>query len=156
MSPDEAMVQLRRILDSATFSKAAVLRRFLQFLVERTLHGRIDEIKEYALGVDVFDRGSDFDPRTDTIVRVQARRLRAKLEQYYEGPGHADRIVIELPKGSYVAAFRSVPRGSSGLDSHRSPARSALERTGCERCRARFLSRPRVLRSSAGTTTSPT
>jgi len=115
VSPDEAMAQLGHILDSATFSKAAVLRRFLQFLVERTLQGRTDEIKEYALGVDVFDRGSDFDPRTDTIVRVQARRLRGKLEEYYEGPGHADRIVIELPKGSYVAAFRSMPRASSRL-----------------------------------------
>jgi predicted ATPase len=115
VSPDEAMAQLRRILDSETFSKAAVLRRFLQFLVERTLEGGTDGIKEYALGVDVFDRGSSFDPRTDTIVRVQARRLRAKLEEYYEGPGHADRIVIELPKGFYVAAFRSVPGGSSGL-----------------------------------------
>ena len=115
VSPDEAMAQLGRILDSETFSKALVLRRFLQFLVERTLQGRTDEIKEYALGVDVFDRGSDFDPRTDTIVRVQARRLRAKLDEYYEGSGGADRILIELPKGSYVAAFRSVPRGSSRL-----------------------------------------
>ena len=115
VSPDEAMAQLGRILDSETFSKAPVLRRFLQFLVERTLEGRTDEIKEYGLGVDVFDRGSDFDPRTDTIVRVQARRLRAKLEEYDEGSGGADRILIELPKGSYVAVFRSVPRGSSRL-----------------------------------------
>ncbi len=115
MSPDEAMAQLGRIIDSETFAKAPVLRRFLQFLVERTLQGRTDETKEYALGVDVFDRGSDFDPRTDTIVRVQARRLRAKLEEYYACSRHADRIVIELPKGSYVAAFRSVPRGSSRL-----------------------------------------
>ena len=109
VSPDEAIAQLGRILDSETFSKALVLRRFLQFLVERTLQGRTNEIKEYALGVDVFDRGSDFDPRTDTIVRVQARRLRAKLEEYYEGPGDGDRILIELPKGSYVVAFRFVP-----------------------------------------------
>jgi hypothetical protein len=87
VSPDEVMAQLGRILDSETFSKALVLRHFLQFLVERTLQGRSDEIKEYALGVDVFDRGSDFDPRTDTIVRVQARRLRAKLDEYYEGSG---------------------------------------------------------------------
>ena len=141
MSPGEALAQLRRILDSETFSRTLVLRRFLQFLVERTLQDRTDEIKEYALGVDVFDRGSDFDPRTDTIVRVQARRLRAKLDEYYEGSGGADRILIELPKGSYVAAFRSVPRGSSR---HNRSCRSRENRL--RRCPARFPCRRRALR----------
>ena len=67
--------------------------------------GRRDELKEYALGVDVFNRGADFDPRTDTIVRVQARRLRAKLQQYDETEGRADPLVIALPRGGYVPEF---------------------------------------------------
>ncbi|HEY6359654.1 MAG TPA: AAA family ATPase, partial [Vicinamibacterales bacterium] len=113
ISADEAMAELACVLDSVTFSKSPVLRRFLKFLVERSLQGRAGEVKEYALGVDVFDRGSDFDPRTDTIVRAHARRLRAKLEEYYEGSGRGDRTVIELPKGSYVVAFRSASHAAS-------------------------------------------
>jgi predicted ATPase len=105
VSPDVAASQVVRILSSDGFARAPVLRRLLECLVERTLAGRTGELKEYALGVDVFDRGSDFDPRTDTIVRVQARRLRTRLAEYYAGPGHADPVVIGLPKGSYTVTF---------------------------------------------------
>ena len=74
-------------------------------------------MKEYTLGVDVFDRGSDFDPRTDTIVRVQARRLRARLAEYYAGPGAADPVVIGLPKGSYAVSFTAaLPPAAAVLD----------------------------------------
>ena len=75
VSLDDAIAQLGRILDSETFSRAQVLRRFLQCLVERTLQGRTDEIKEYALGVDVFDRGSEFDP-------MQARGTRRGMPHF--------------------------------------------------------------------------
>ncbi len=119
----EVMAELERILASETFSKTPILRRLLQVVVTRTLEGRPDEVKEYALGVDVFDRGTDFDPRTDTIVRAEARRLRARLSEYYGGPGRADRIVIELPKGSYTAAFRSV-----ATDATHAPAASPPQR----------------------------
>jgi predicted ATPase len=117
--PADVTAQLTRVLESDVFAKAPVLRRLLQFIVERTLDGRTDEIKEYTLGVDVFERGGNFDPRTDTIVRVQARRLRTKLEEYYEGPGRGDRVIIELPKGSYVVCFRpSSPRGAIASGDH--------------------------------------
>ncbi len=104
--PGAARVQLARILESRTFSNAPILRRLLGQIVERSLVGKPEELKEYALGVEVFGRGESFDPRTDTIVRVQARRLRAKLQEYYAQEGRADPIVIELPKGRYLAAFR--------------------------------------------------
>lgn len=97
----------------------------LRYVVERTLEGKTDELKEYALGVDVFGRGESFDPRVDTIVRVQARNLRSRLEQYYSSPeGRTDPVLIEIPKGRYVVSFRwmpppspSVPIAKKGLSS---------------------------------------
>jgi hypothetical protein len=68
-------------------------------------------LNEYSLGIDVFDRGESFDPATDTIVRVQGRRVRAKLENYYASEGNADPIVIEVPKGQYRAVVRVAPAG---------------------------------------------
>ena len=92
---------------SRSFASAPVLRRLLGYLVERSLDGEREGPKEYTLGVEVFERGESFDPRTDTIVRVQARRLRARLDEYYADEGRADPLVIDLPKGRYVALFRS-------------------------------------------------
>ena len=64
--------------------------RFLRFAVEQSLQGRADQLKESVIGMEVFDRTSSFDPRTDTIVRVEARRLRSKLKDYYESEGRDD------------------------------------------------------------------
>jgi predicted ATPase len=82
-----------------------MLSRLLDYLVEHSLEGSADQLKEYSLGVEVFDRGESFDPRIDTIVRVQARRLRRKLKEYYDAEGQVDPIVIQLPKGHYVVTF---------------------------------------------------
>ena len=76
--------------------------RLLRYLTEQALNGRDRELKEYGIGVDVLERGSDFDPRTDTIVRVQARRLRAKPDDYYRREGTSDRIVVTVPKARYA------------------------------------------------------
>jgi len=84
------------------------LCRFLRFIVEETLAGRASGIKEQVLGLEVFDRGQDFNPRLDPIVRVQARNLRSRMAKYYEGPGRSDPIRIELPKGTYIPVFREV------------------------------------------------
>jgi hypothetical protein len=105
--PDGVRDQLARLLASDTLSGAPSLKRFLSYVVERRLAGDSDAVKEYAIGLEVFGRGDEFDPRTDTIVRVQARRLRSKLEEYYDAEGALDRIVIEVPKGGYVATFRA-------------------------------------------------
>jgi serine/threonine-protein kinase len=84
------------------------LCRFLRYVVEETLAGRASGIKEQVLGLEVFDRGQDFNPRLDPIVRVQARNLRSRLAKYYEGPGAMDPIRIELPKGTYIPVFHQV------------------------------------------------
>src|SRR5215471_19786441 len=98
--------ELRRVLASKCFANAPSLSRFLAYIVENTVNAKSDALKEYAIGVDVFDRGDSFDPKTDTIVRVQARRLRAKLEEYYRSEGRNDAVAIELAKGRYVPRFR--------------------------------------------------
>jgi TolB-like protein len=106
---DAVRAQLDRILASPGFVNADRLSRFLRFVVERTLAGEGDQLKEYRLGTDVFDRSADYDPRLDSIVRVEARRLRSKLHEYYAGAGHGDPIVIGVDKGSYVARFDPAP-----------------------------------------------
>ena len=104
-APDVS-AQLQRVLDSAVFANAPILSRFLRYVVEHCLGSDGAVLKEYTLGVEVFDRGGDFDPRIDTIVRTHARRLRAKLEEYYGGAGCTDPILIDVPKGHYVAVIR--------------------------------------------------
>jgi len=106
VSADEVRTELARILDSQAFANAASLRRLLQYLVNHALAGQPGSLKEYAIGLAVFDRPESFDPRTDTIVRVQARRLRARLQGYYEHEGRADPVFLEVPKGHYVARCR--------------------------------------------------
>jgi hypothetical protein len=78
------------------------MQQFLRLTVERTLSGNLDQLKEYALGCDIYARSSDFDPRVDAIVRVEANRLRRKLHEYYETCGREDLLVFRLRPGSYV------------------------------------------------------
>jgi adenylate cyclase len=105
IDPAKVREQLAKIITSGEFRKSARLIRFLEFAVSHTLDGRADDLKEYILGREVFDRGPEFDPRTDSIVRVEAARLRRKLRAYYEKTPH-DPVVISLSPGSYVAHFQ--------------------------------------------------
>jgi len=104
-SDEDVRRQLSALLRSQSFAQAPSLSRLLSHIVERTLDGRSADLKEYSLGVDVFDRGEAFDPRVDTIVRAQARRLRTKLREYYDGEGRDAAVVIDLVKGHYVPSF---------------------------------------------------
>src|SRR5215471_8268580 len=90
---------LQRVVASPVFAGSDRLVRFLEFVVGESLAGRAEGLKEIRIGAEVFGRRSDYDPKIDPIVRVQARRLRAKLEQYYAGPGSGEDMRIELPKG---------------------------------------------------------
>lgn len=98
--------QLEKILNSKTFQHVQRLKRFVSFVVLETKAGRGDQLKEFVVGVQVFDKEASFDPRNDPIVRVQARRLRTRLATYYVEEGQNDEILIELPKGGYAAVFR--------------------------------------------------
>jgi serine/threonine-protein kinase len=106
--------QLERVLASDTFRQAARLKRFLTFVVREAMAGRSDQLKEYVVGVQVFDRETGFDPRTDPIVRVQARRLRSRLAKYYRDEGTQDRLLIDLPKGRYAPLFQQREASSDG------------------------------------------
>jgi TolB-like protein/Tfp pilus assembly protein PilF len=100
--------QLAKILSSRTFRSAEGQRAFLRYAVEEVLAGRGPQIKEYLIGVEVFHRGESFDPRLDPIVRTQARKLRAKLDKYYETEGALDSLRIDFLKGAYLPSFRSL------------------------------------------------
>jgi adenylate cyclase len=102
----EIREQLERILGSAQFTGAESARRVLRFLVEEALAGRSHRLKEYTLATDVFGRDPSFDPKTNPVVRVEASRLRRRLEYYYLTLGREDPVLIELPRGGYVPAFR--------------------------------------------------
>jgi TolB-like protein/Flp pilus assembly protein TadD len=105
---DAVRRELDRILASKTFKQVNRLPRFLTFIVGETLAGRGDLLKEYPVGVEVFGKDSNFDPRMDPIVRVQARRLRMRLAAFYQEPGQSHELIIELPKGGYAPTFRQV------------------------------------------------
>lgn len=108
--PSEADVlqHLNRILNSDLFAPAPKQRRLLQYLVVKSLEGASAELKEYTIGAEAFGKGAGFDPRLDPIVRVEAGRLRARLQRYHEQTPAGHRIRIELPKGSYVPRFQPV------------------------------------------------
>ncbi len=120
-TPAEVSASLDRILESDGFRNSERLRRFLRLTVEATLAGQGTQLKEYSLGRDAFDRGPDYDPRTDSIVRVEAQRLRRKLKEYYEGAGSFDPVRIELHSGSYVPEFSRAPVASTPTEAHLDP-----------------------------------
>jgi hypothetical protein len=103
--PDLIRKELDRVLASPQFSQSERLRRFLRFVVEMGLNGEFSRLKETNVGVEVFDRSPSYDPKIEPIVRVEARRLRQKLEQYYLREGSEDDVVIRLPKGTYAPQF---------------------------------------------------
>jgi hypothetical protein len=109
---EAARRQLEKVLASPAFSRNERLSRFLRFVVEQHLAGRDDELKESVIAVEVLGRSPDHDPKQDSIVRTEAARLRVRLSEYYLGDGKDDPLVIELPKGGYVPAFRP---GVAGL-----------------------------------------
>src|SRR5712692_9721443 len=106
VSVESVHAELEKILGGEAFAQSERLKRFLRLAVEEVLQGRGRQLKEYLIGVEVFDRHHAYDPRIDPIVRVEAHRLRSKLEEYYRTEGREDHVLIDLPKGTYVPVFR--------------------------------------------------
>jgi Tol biopolymer transport system component len=108
VSAPEIRAQLDKLLASEIFARSERLSGLLKYVVERTLEGKQHILKEQTIAQDFFGRGPEFEGAADPIVRVEARRLRDKLREYYAGAA-ADPILITLPKGSYVPAFERNP-----------------------------------------------
>src|ERR1051326_2304591 len=98
--------EIERILHSDTFRNSDVLRRLLRFLADKTISGEADQLKEYTIGIDALGKPSSYDPRQDSVVRIQVGRLRQKLAEYYRTEGKDDPIVIDVPKGQFKLTWQ--------------------------------------------------
>lgn len=124
---EAAQQQLERILNSRRFAACPRLSTLLRFCVDKALAGEDDQIKEYLLGVQVFGRSETFDPRMESIVRVEARRLRAKLDAYYQDEGREDPVQIAFHRGDYRPRFTQArPFAASGELPARLPAQTRV------------------------------
>jgi hypothetical protein len=99
--------QIDKIIKSHSLRGSESLRKLLQYLATQALNHPDAPLKEYQIATEVYGRPSDFDPQTDSTVRVQAGRLRLKLGEYYAAEGAADPLVVKIPKGSYHLTFEA-------------------------------------------------
>lgn len=118
---------LGRVLSSPLFAASPRQQDLLRYLVDHSIAGQAERLKGYVIGVEVFGRGTDFDPATDAIVRVEVGRLRARLREYYQGDGHGDPLRFDLPKGSYVLHLRPMEPEQPGAPPRSVPASRLLE-----------------------------
>ena len=113
----EKREELHRILESKCFGNSPKKTRFLEFVAEQTFLGNGDKLNEYLIGVEVYERGVDFNPQRDPIVRVQAYEIRRLLKKYYDEDGKKSVLRMDLPSGHYVPIFtRSADRGALAED----------------------------------------
>ena len=107
--PEESVRQeLSRVLASHEFHSSKRSQDFIRYVVEHTLAGRADMLKERTIGIDVFGRSTSYEPSDDATVRVKAGEVRRRLGLYYAGQGAGNPVRIELPAGTYVPEFRSI------------------------------------------------
>ncbi len=125
ITEQEVRAELDRLLQSALFLQSDRLARFLRFAIENALSGNTDLLKEYVIGTEVYDRKPPYHPSQDSIVRTEARRLRAKLKDYYESEGKQNPVFIYFRPGTYVPLFRR-NESLSGLALHGPAAQGDL------------------------------
>ena len=105
--PEESVrQQLNRVLASHEFHSSKRSQDFIRYVVEHTLAGQADMLKERTIGIDVFGRSTSYEPSDDATVRVKAGEVRRRLGLYYAGQGSSDPVRIELPAGTYIPEFR--------------------------------------------------
>ena len=127
---DALIRQVEKICESPEFQSKPVLCRFLSYIVSEKLAGRGDNIKAFTIGVDVFDKDEDFDPGQDTLVRINAIRLRRSLDMYYSKTGKMDQLRIEIPKGGYVPEFGQRSSPGVAMEEEKKEPVTLRERTG--------------------------
>jgi hypothetical protein len=103
----EQRAELKSVLESGAFVRAPKLAQLLSYLCERLFEGKAGEIKEYSIGIEVFGRSQSYDQNSDSIVRVEANRLRKRLAEFYGSDGASHRLKITIPVGQYVPEFEA-------------------------------------------------
>ena len=101
--------EIDRIMQSDAFRNSDVLRRLLRFLADKCMSGEADQLKEYTIGLDALGKPPTYDPRQDSVVRIQVGRLRQKLAEYYRTEGVDDPVIVDLPKGGFKVTFDLKP-----------------------------------------------
>src|SRR5467141_2868441 len=104
-SPEQFFQQIDNIIRSHSLRGSESLCKLLQYLAKQSIYYPDAPLKEYQIATEVYGRPADFDPQSDSTIRVQAGRLRVKLAEYYAGEGAADPILVKIPKGSYHLTF---------------------------------------------------
>src|ERR1700730_15523749 len=99
---EEILQQLARLLPSPYFSNSRRFPSFLRYIVQETLTGNTDLLKERTIGVEIFGKQASYDTSTEPIVRVTAAEIRKRLAQYYQDPGCSGETRVSLPPGSYI------------------------------------------------------
>jgi hypothetical protein len=105
---EDIRAQVGRLIHSKTFETSDVHRRLLQYLAEKSISGDADRLKEYTIGLEAFGKPPTYDPKHDSIVRLQAGRLRQKLEAYYQAEAAGDAVRVSMPKGAFKLNFEPV------------------------------------------------
>jgi hypothetical protein len=120
--------QVGRLLANSHFSQSRRFPSFLRYVVEKTLAGQEDALKERTLGVEIFGRPADYDTASDPIVRVTAAEIRKRIAQYYQDPGHESELRVSLPPGSYIPQFHwpGAAKQNDGTQATIIPLTSAL------------------------------
>jgi hypothetical protein len=108
VSEEEIHAQVERLIRSRSFETSEAHRRLLQYLAEKSISGEADRLKEYTVGLEAFGKPPSYDPKHDSIVRLQASRLRQKLSAYYQTEANGDPVVVSLPKGAFKLTFEPV------------------------------------------------
>ena len=103
---EEVLEQMERMAESSMFKNAPRMRRFLEYTIRHAIAGNSGALKEYSIGVEVFGKPDTFDPRLDSIVRVEARRLRSKVLAYYRTHPNSGELVIAYKRGDYMPTFK--------------------------------------------------
>ncbi len=106
--------ELKSVLESGAFLRAPKLAQLLAYLCEKQFEGKAGEIKEYSIGIEVFGRSPSYDQNSDSIVRVEANRLRKRLAEYYATEGASHRLKITIPVGQYVPEFEAAAGTETG------------------------------------------
>lgn len=142
LANDQLWDLAKRVADAPQFRKSPRLREFLLLACDRALHDRPDELREQRIGCSIFGRRPDYNPSEDNIVRVEARKLRMRLEEYFASEGRAEPVIIDIPKGSYVPIFTPRPAPPSAPAA---PAPVPLPEAATARHRRWVLVQPAII-----------